>query len=168
MIARHLVDMRYGGPRMSAFNVVRFRVKPEHEQEFVSAHRTMRPTAKGFLRANLIKTGDHTYCIVAEWRSYANLAAARPELIGMLDTVRGMLEDLGEGIGVTDPVSGESVVSLTAAKIAAKKVPAKTGTSAATKSTKKNKSKDKERKSKRKDKKKDKGKKKKNKDKRKH
>jgi hypothetical protein len=31
-------------------------------------------------------------------------------MIGFLDEVRPYLEDLGNGLGVTDPVSGEAVV----------------------------------------------------------
>ena len=31
-------------------------------------------------------------------------------MIETLDRIRGMLEDLGNGLGVTDPVSGEVVV----------------------------------------------------------
>jgi len=38
------------------------------------------------------------------------MAAARPQMIAILDTIRDMLEDLGGGLGVTDPVSGEVVV----------------------------------------------------------
>ena len=38
-----------------------------------------------------------------------NLIAARPKMIARLDTFRGILEDLGGGLGVTDPVSGELV-----------------------------------------------------------
>ncbi|MER8447136.1 hypothetical protein NKH52_28525 [Mesorhizobium sp. M1066] len=37
-----------------------------------------------------------------------SLAAARPQIIGFLDTMRDMLEDLGGDLGVTDPVSGTS------------------------------------------------------------
>ena len=33
-------------------------------------------------------------------------------MIGVLDTLRADLEDLGGGLGVTDPVSGELVLSL--------------------------------------------------------
>jgi hypothetical protein len=33
-------------------------------------------------------------------------------MIGMLDQFRHMLADLGDGLGVTDPVSGESVLEL--------------------------------------------------------
>lgn len=105
---------------MTAFNVVRFRVKPGEEQRFVEAHRTMRPNFKGFLGGALIKTGDQTFCMVAEWRNFQSIAAARPQMIAFLDTMRAMLEDLGGGLGVTDPVSGEAVAKF-AAKRPAKK-----------------------------------------------
>jgi hypothetical protein len=35
-------------------------------------------------------------------------------MIALLDKTRSMLEDLGGGLGVTDPVSGETVVELPA------------------------------------------------------
>jgi hypothetical protein len=38
------------------------------------------------------------------------LAAARPAMIAVLDRFRDRLEDLGGGLGVTDPVSGEAVI----------------------------------------------------------
>ncbi len=60
----------------------------------------------------LFKTGERTYCIVGEWDSYDALAAARPAMIATLDGFRDMLEDLGNGLGVTDPVSGEVVLDL--------------------------------------------------------
>ena len=40
------------------------------------------------------------------------LATARPNIIAVLDTFRDTLEDLGEGRGVTDPVSGPVVLDL--------------------------------------------------------
>ena len=99
---------------MTAMNVVRFRVKPGCEQQFIDAHRAMRPKFKGFLGGRVIKTGDRTFCIVAEWRSFDALAAARAEMIGLLDSLRDLLEDLGGGLGVTDPVSGDVVAKLEA------------------------------------------------------
>jgi hypothetical protein len=41
------------------------------------------------------------------------LAKARPNMIATLDTFRdALLEDLGGGLGVTDPVSGPVVLAL--------------------------------------------------------
>jgi len=106
---------------MTAFNVVRFKVKPGNEQQFVDAHRKLRPAFKGFLGGNLIKTGDQTFCFVGEWRTFQNIATARPQMIAFLDGFRDMLEDLGSGLGVTDPVSGQAVAKLAAPKAAKKK-----------------------------------------------
>jgi hypothetical protein len=58
---------------MTAFNVVRFRVKPGREQEFLDAHRNVRNEWSGLKNANLIKTSDRTYCIIAEWADMADL-----------------------------------------------------------------------------------------------
>ncbi|MEP6941738.1 MAG: hypothetical protein ABI981_02315, partial [Betaproteobacteria bacterium] len=111
---------------MTAFNVVRFKVKPGNEQQFVDAHRKVRPAFKGYLRGNLIKTGDQTFCLIAEWRTFQNIVDARPQMIGLLDGFRHMLEDLGSGLGMTDPVSGSAVANLVAPKAAKKrKTPAK-------------------------------------------
>ena len=98
---------------MSAFNVVRFRCKAGREEEFVAAHRGAsqgKPT--GLRRFSLIKTGERAYCVVGEWESLADLAAARPTMIGLLETFRDTLEDLGGGLGVTDPVSGETIAEM--------------------------------------------------------
>jgi hypothetical protein len=106
---------------MTAFNVVRFKVKPGNEQQFVDAHRKVRPAFKGFLGGNLIKTGNQTFCFVGEWRTFQNIANARAQMIAFLDGFRDMLEDLGSGLGVTDPVSGHAVAKLAAPKAAKKK-----------------------------------------------
>jgi hypothetical protein len=96
----------------TAFNVVRFRVKPGREEDFVEAHRRHDASFAGLQRAALVRTGERSYCFVGEWESFDRLAAARPQMIAMLDTVRDHLEDLGGGLGVTDPASGEVVVDL--------------------------------------------------------
>jgi len=82
---------------MTAFNVVRFRVKPGREEEFVAAHRRMPGHFEGGRRFVLIKTGERSYCVVGEWESLQHMAAARPGMIAMLDTFRDTLEDLGAG-----------------------------------------------------------------------
>ena len=83
---------------MTAFNVMRFRGKAGFEEAFVEAHRNVGPAFK--------------------------VAAARPEMVSVLDTFRHMLEDLGGGMGLTDPISGEGVLHLAPPKTAKKK-PAK-------------------------------------------
>ena len=52
---------------MTAYNVVRFRVKPGRESEFVAAHRNRPADFAGFRRFSLIKTGERTYCAIGEW-----------------------------------------------------------------------------------------------------
>jgi hypothetical protein len=50
--------------------------------------------------------------MVGEWNDMDSLVAARPTMIGVLDTFRDMLEDLGGDLGVTDPVSGTVVAEI--------------------------------------------------------
>jgi hypothetical protein len=97
---------------MTAFNAVRFRVKAGREQEFLDAHKKVEANWPGLRHANMIKTGERTYCIIAEWSDMDSLAAARPSMIQTLDSFRDTLEDLGGGLGVTDPVSGPVVLPL--------------------------------------------------------
>ncbi|HKS84560.1 MAG TPA: antibiotic biosynthesis monooxygenase [Pseudolabrys sp.] len=107
---------------MPAFNIVRFRVKPGHAEHFIAAHRSARPAFKGFRGGTLVRTGEQTFCIIGEWANFKSLEAARPEMIAVLDTVRDDLEDLGNGLGVTDPVSGEVVARLSVSKSPKKKM----------------------------------------------
>ena len=106
---------------MTAFNVVRFKVRPGNEQRFVEAHRMARPQFKGFLGGSLVRTGDQTYCMVGEWRNFQSIVNARPQMIALLDGLRDMLEDLGSGLGVTDPVSGDAVVKFAVPRAAKKR-----------------------------------------------
>lgn len=96
----------------AAFNIVRFRVKPGRQQAFLDAHRRADPTFKGFRRGSMVQTGERDFCLVAEWDDFASIVAARPQMIAMLDSFRAELEDLGNGLGLTDPVSGEVVLDL--------------------------------------------------------
>jgi Antibiotic biosynthesis monooxygenase len=97
---------------MAAFNVVRFRVKPGRDKEFLDAQRLVNAEWPGLKRVNLIKTADRSYCIIAEWADMEALAAARPKRIAALNSFRDTLEDLGGGLGVTDPVSAPVVLEL--------------------------------------------------------
>jgi hypothetical protein len=97
---------------MTAFNTVRFRVKPGRDQEFLDAHRSVAANWPGLTHANIIKTGDHTYCIIAEWTDMEACIAARPNMIATLNSFRDTLDDLGGGLGVTDPAAGSVVLAL--------------------------------------------------------
>jgi quinol monooxygenase YgiN len=97
---------------MTAFNAVRFKVKPGRDQEFLDAHKKIAANWPGLRHVNMIKTADSRYCIIAEWDDMDALARARPNMVATLDSFRHMLEDLGNGLGVTDPVSGPVVLNL--------------------------------------------------------
>ena len=97
---------------MTAFNAVRFRVKKGREREFLEAHRGVGAQWPGLRRAHIIDTGAGGYCIIAEWEDAGALAAARPAMIATLNSFRDTLEELGEGRGVTDAVSGPVVLAV--------------------------------------------------------
>jgi hypothetical protein len=106
------LDHKLIGGVMTAFNAVRFRVKPGRDQEFLDAHKKVQANWPGLKHASIIKTGECAYCIIAEWADVESLANARSDMIATLDSFRDTLEDLGGGLGVTDPVSGPVVLSL--------------------------------------------------------
>ncbi len=93
---------------MTAMNVVHMRVKPGKEDEFIRLHKEFdigkMSGARDFW---VMKSGERSYVIVGEWESLEALAAARPTMIGNLDRLRPILEDLGGGRGLTEPWSGE-------------------------------------------------------------
>jgi hypothetical protein len=97
---------------MSTFNVVRFRVKPGLEDKFLDAHRGGKADWPGLQRGLIIKTGDRTYCLIGEWGNNTTLSEARDPMIATLNSFRDTLEDLGGGLGVTDAVSGSTVLNL--------------------------------------------------------
>ena len=97
---------------MTAFNTVRFTVKPGRDEEFIEAHRKAERNWPRLRHANIIRTGEHNYCIVGEWDDMDSLAAARPHMVATLDTFRELLEGLGGDLGVSDPVSGPVVLEL--------------------------------------------------------
>ena len=97
---------------MTAINVVRFRVKPGKDDAFLAAHAQGRANWPGLHKGSIIKTGEQTYCLVAEWSDVEAIAGARAGMIATLDSFRPLLEDLGAGLGVTDAVSGPVVLDL--------------------------------------------------------
>jgi hypothetical protein len=97
---------------VSAINVVRFRVRPGMDEVFLAAHRDGRAAWPKLSRGVIVATGPTSYVLVGEWPDASALADARPAMIETLGTFRYALEDLGSGLGVTDAVSGEVVLSL--------------------------------------------------------
>jgi quinol monooxygenase YgiN len=97
---------------MTAFNAVRFRVKPGRDRDFLDAHKNILKEWPGLRRASIFKTGEQTYCLVAEWTDMEALGKARPQMVATLNSFRAVLEDIGDGKGVTDAVSGAVVLDL--------------------------------------------------------
>ena len=96
---------------MSAFNIVCMRAKPGYEDEFIRvATAQRRDHLVGMRSAQLVKTGERTYHFIGEWDSMEDIVAARPLMIQNLDASRPYLEDLGEGLGITDAASGSVVL----------------------------------------------------------
>lgn len=97
---------------MPAFNVVKFKIKPGRENDFLDAHRNGKAAWPGLSRATIIKTGELSYCLIGEWPDLDTLAQARSAMIQTLDSFRATLDDVADGKGVTDAVSGAEVLSI--------------------------------------------------------
>jgi hypothetical protein len=87
-------------------------VKPGRNSDFIEANRRADLDRPGLRRGSLIKTGERTSCIIGEWDSMDALMTARDAMVTILDTYRRTLEDLENGLGVTDPVSGECILDI--------------------------------------------------------
>jgi hypothetical protein len=96
---------------MTAYNVVRFRVKPGMDDKFLELQKqALVDKVPGMQEFAMIKTGERSYCLIGKWARFEDIVAARPAMIASLDQVRSLLEELGGGLGVTDPVSGSTVL----------------------------------------------------------
>ncbi|MCZ8543667.1 antibiotic biosynthesis monooxygenase [Mesorhizobium qingshengii] len=93
---------------MTAFNSVRFRVKPGLDDEFVELFRSAPRNFAGLRKMALIKSGDGTFFSIGEWDSFQHMTDARPKMIANLDRFRHTLQQQLDG-GPTDAVSGEAV-----------------------------------------------------------
>jgi len=92
---------------------VRFRVKDGRDENVLAAHRDGKARWPGLVAGHIIKTGERSYCLIGEWADAEAIKTARPQMIATLNSFRDTLDDLGGG-NVTDAVSGEAVVDLTA------------------------------------------------------
>jgi quinol monooxygenase YgiN len=97
---------------MQVYNVVKFKVKSGEEAAFLDAHRNGKAKWPGLERGFILQTGEQTFCLIGEWSSQEALVAARPAMIKTLDSFRSLLEDQGDGRGMTDAVSGTVVLDL--------------------------------------------------------
>ena len=56
---------------MTAYNVVRFRVKPGMEEKFLASQRkSLEADLPGSISAAVVKTGDRSYCFIGKWKSF--------------------------------------------------------------------------------------------------
>ena len=95
---------------MTAFNTVRFKVKPGRDRDFLEAHQAVERNWPGLRHANMIKTGEGTYCIIGEWDDMESLADARPFMLATLDTFRDLLD--GETGSVSPSSKSRNVSSV--------------------------------------------------------
>ncbi len=72
---------------MTAFNAVRFKVKAGREQQFLDAHNKVAFAWPGLRHVNIIKTGEHTFCVIAEWTDMDAIVNARDRMIATLELV---------------------------------------------------------------------------------
>ena len=89
-----------------ASNIVRFKVKRDHQEEFENLNAN-RDRFEGEFLTTVVKTSEDTYCAFGIWNDEEAMVAARPEMITFLDTIRHLLSEISPELGVTDPVSGE-------------------------------------------------------------
>jgi hypothetical protein len=75
-------------------------------------HRRIHLTWPGARRFTVVKAGEDRTFVIGEWDSMQSLTAARPHMIAVLDGFRHTLDALGDGLGVTDPISGTVVPDL--------------------------------------------------------
>ena len=94
---------------MKSCNVVRYKVKPEHKDEYIHAMSNL-VLMESNLSHKLIQTGDYQFCEIYEWETEEALTSAMSNMIKFLDTFRHMLEEISPELGVTDPVSGPIIV----------------------------------------------------------
>ena len=99
---------------MSKFiSIVKFKVKTEEENNFIKSMQKFN-LPDGLIYRKLIKTGQYSYCSIIEWANEEALENARPQMIAFLDTIRNMLIEFSQDLGVTDPASGPVVIDQSA------------------------------------------------------
>ena len=86
-------------------NCVRFIEKDGCEDKYLEIVNSW-DMSTGQERGYTVKTGDKEYLFFGVWDSEQSLVNARAEMIGNLDSIRDLLEELSDDLGVTEPRSG--------------------------------------------------------------
>ena len=97
------------GKRGHGGQVLALKIWGISEEEYLEINKSFE-NLPGQKMSRLFKTGDRTYCFIGIWESEEAIAAQRENMIGNLDKVRHLLEELSPELGVTDPVSGTVVL----------------------------------------------------------
>ena len=90
-------------------NIVRFIVKEGNEEKFLEVFNTF-VMQEGENYSILVHTGDREYVAVGTWESEDAMVNARPAMIGNLDQMRDLLEEISPELGVTDSRSGKILI----------------------------------------------------------
>ena len=90
---------------MKYMNIVKFKVKKDRVNDYIEVLNNQ-PNWKGNVESRTIQTGDNTFCAYGLWESKEAMENQMESMVGWLDTVRDMLEEVSPELGVTDPVSG--------------------------------------------------------------
>lgn len=94
---------------MTAFNILRYRVRSGQNGAFEAAFRETGFSAAGLMRGSLVKTASIGYSLVGEWESLAAINAARPVVAAAIERQRPFLDDMGGGLGATYEDAGDVV-----------------------------------------------------------
>ena len=95
---------------MQTCNVVRMRVKPEFEAEFLALNENpSHGVEQGLIHSFLVRTGERTYCFVGQWSSMEAQAVGQAVIAAQWDCMRHMLEELEGERGHADQLCGEIV-----------------------------------------------------------
>lgn len=95
---------------MQTCSVVRMRVKPEFEAEFLALNdNPSHGVEQGLIHSFLVRTGERTYCFVSQWSSLSAQAEGQAVIAAQWDRMRHMLEELEDGRGLADQLCGEII-----------------------------------------------------------
>ena len=93
---------------MKHVNIVRFKVKLEHVNDYLKAL-TEQPVWKGNIEGKTIQTGENIFCAYGLWESKEAMDLEMDSMVEWLGTIRHMLDEITPELVVTDPVSGSVI-----------------------------------------------------------